>query len=189
MQVQSFLWVFQNYYRISIPRLTEKTGFQWLTGWEVCCLRCLKNNSWEREHASGTSSLVGFRWQAAENLQCWLMEEGEKCLVFPPVQREENAGFGRRLVTACRLGPRAITLSGMCLGWGQMAHRKIAELQLCKQMLGSRRCLVPPSSPHLLPSPLKLSVPGGDHSWLPKKCRDHKCLHFSFFSCDWCLIQ
>lgn len=125
IMVQNFLWVFQNYYKTYILKLMEKTGFQWLTGWEVCCLRCLKNNSWEREHVSGTSSLVGFRCQAAENLQCWLMEEGKKSFMVAPVQREENAGFKRRLVTACGLGPRAIYYSALDEGrW----HTKIAEL-------------------------------------------------------------
>lgn len=80
-------------------------------------MRCLKNNSWEREHATGTSSLVGFRCQAAENLQHWLTGEGKKCFVLPHLQREENAGFGRRLVTACRLGPRAIYYSVWDVPW------------------------------------------------------------------------
>lgn len=53
-----------------------------VTRWEVCCFRCLKNNIWEREHAPGTSSFVGFECLTAENLQCWLTEEGRKCFVL-----------------------------------------------------------------------------------------------------------
>lgn len=94
MIMQSFLLVFQNYYMAYILKLMEKTGFQWLTGWEVCCLRCLENNIWEREHAAGTSSFAGFRCWAAENLHYWLTEEGKKCFVLPPIQREEMQDLG-----------------------------------------------------------------------------------------------
>lgn len=83
--VQSFLLVFQSHYMTYILKLGENAVSEssvLVTRWEVCCFRCLKNSIWKREYAPGTYSFVGFRCLTAENLQCWLTEEGTKCFIL-----------------------------------------------------------------------------------------------------------
>lgn len=120
----SFLWYFKNfdlYFEVKGKgRLSVAESSLLVTRWEVC-FRCLKNSIWEREHAPGTSSFVGFRCLAAEYLQCWLTEEGNIYLATLHLSREtlleaeslpsekekcrEPVGFRRKQVTTCRVGP------------------------------------------------------------------------------------
>lgn len=97
-------------------RLSVTESSLLVTRWEVCCFRCLKNNIWEREHAPGTS-FVGFRCLTAENLQCWLTEEGKKCLVLsnPLLVKGNFAGSWTPLF-------RKRKMQGACKIWEKTGH-------------------------------------------------------------------
>lgn len=88
-----------------------------VTRWEVCSFRHLKNNIWEREHDPGTSSFVWFRCPTAENLQCWLTEEGKKHFVLSNalLVKRNFAGSWTPLF-------REIKMQGACKIWEKTGH-------------------------------------------------------------------
>lgn len=83
-----------------------------------------------------------------------------------------------------------ITLCGVCLRKGQMAHGKLAKSEVWKGreswVLGGVWCYLPPPPLLIHPSPANLSVPCGNCSWLPTNTggREHKCLFSTFLLSD-----
>lgn len=207
---QSFLSVFQNYYITYILKLGEKAGSQQLRAhfwWqdERYALSDILKTIFGKENMLLAHLLLydsGVRLLRTCSADWQRRERSILCLAMLYLSREilleaeplclerqkcrEPARFGRRQVTACRDGPTAMH----CPVWdvprmradGTWANSGITGLE-GKGKLGGVWCHLAPAYLFVCPSPANLSVPCGNHSWLPTNTggRQHKCLSFSFF--------